>query len=42
MNDQLSSAPGFISNLPMGDKLWPILVALVILFVGLFLAKIIR
>ena len=42
MNDQLSSAPGFISAIPMGDKLWPILVALVILFVGLFLAKIIR
>ena len=42
MSDQLSSAPGFISAIPMGDKLWPILVALVILFVGLFLAKIIR
>jgi len=42
MNEQLSSAPGFISALPMGDKLWPILVALIILIVGLFIAKIIR
>lgn len=42
MTEQLSTAPGFISALPMGDKLWPILVALIILVVGLFIAKIIR
>jgi len=42
MNEQLSNAPGFISALPMGDKLWPILVALIILIVGLFIARIIR
>lgn len=42
MNEQLSTAPGFISALPMGDKLWPILVALLILVVGLFIAKFIR
>lgn len=42
MNEQISNAPGFISALPMGDKLWPILVAIIILIVGLFLARIIR
>ncbi len=42
MNDQLSSAPGFVSAIPMGETLWPILVALIILIVGLFIAKIVR
>ena len=42
MNDQLSSAPGFISAIPGGEALWPILVALIILIVGLIIAKIIR
>lgn len=42
MNEQLSSAPGFVSAIPMGDQLWPILVALIILIVGLFIAKIVR
>jgi len=42
MKDQLSSAPHFISTIPMGEQLWPILVALIILVVGLMLAKIVR
>ena len=42
MKDQLSSAPNFISAIPMGEQLWPILVALIILVVGLILAKIVR
>jgi len=42
MNDQLSNAPAFISALPMGEKLWPILVALIILIVGLFIARLVR
>ena len=42
MNEAATSAPGFISAIPMGDKLWPILVAIIILVVGLFLARIIR
>jgi len=39
MND---TAPGFLSAIPFGDKLGPIVVALIILVVGLFLAKLIR
>ena len=40
MND--TAANGFLSSLPFGDKLGPILIALVILVVGLILAKLIR
>lgn len=39
MND---SASGFLSSIPFGDKIGPILIALVILVVGLLLAKFIR
>lgn len=42
MRDQLTSAPNFVSAIPMGEQLWPILVALIILVVGLILAKIVR
>jgi len=39
MND---TATGFLDAIPFGDKLGPIVVALIILVVGLFLAKLIR
>lgn len=39
MND---AANGFLSNLPFGDKLGPILVALAILIIGLIIARIVR
>ena len=39
MND---TANGFFNAIPFGDKLGPIVVALIILVVGLFLAKLIR
>lgn len=37
-----SSAPAFLDNIPMGKQLWPILVAIAILIVGMIIAKIIR
>jgi hypothetical protein len=39
MND---TANGFLSTLPFGDKLGPIIIALIILVVGLLLARLIR
>jgi hypothetical protein len=39
MND---AAGGFLSAIPFGDKLGPILIALLILIVGLFLARLVR
>jgi len=37
-----SQAPAFLDSIPLGKQLWPILVALVILVVGMIIAKIIR
>jgi len=37
-----SSVPAFLESIPMGTQLWPILVALFILVVGLIIAKVIK
>jgi len=37
-----SSAPAFLDSIPMGKQLWPVLVALAILIIGMIIAKIIR
>jgi len=46
MNEPVSSlsntAPTFLATIPLGQQLWPILVALLILVVGLMIAKIIK
>jgi len=46
MNDSAtnlaSSAPAFLDAIPMGKQLWPILVALFILVVGLIIAKFVK
>ncbi len=39
MND---AAGGFLSSIPFGDKLGPILIALAILIIGLFIARMVR
>jgi len=37
-----SSAPAFLDSIPMGKQLWPVLVALAILIIGMIIAKIVR
>ncbi len=36
------NAPAFLNSIPMGKQLWPVLVALAILIIGMIIAKIIR